>query len=363
LATGAQLNTPRGVRIFAPGTAQESLYFSDTGNNRIRRIRFIDGKYVIDTVAGDGQPGYSGDGGLAVNAKINDPEGLAFDSQGVLYIADRGNSVERAVSLDGLIHTVVGDGTYNFRGDGGPAHLASLEGPFDLAFNAVGDMFITDLYAHRIREVLTSSPTVQANPTSLDFTAPAGSHALQQAIMMTGSIPNFFFSDFVVASAATWLSVTPLAANAPGPIQVTADPTRLTPGQYHGTVEMVAPYGNPTIQQIPVTFTVTKAGSASVAVSPSSLQFQYVAGQAAASKTLNISNAGGGSLVLSVKASTNNGKWLSASAGSVRPSCGRRGAATSMLLWSGAWIAGAGPWPTSSGHCTSCRPSGSGLSL
>ncbi len=317
LAAGAQLNTPRGVRIFAPGTAQESLYISDTGNNRIRRIRFIGGKYVIDTVAGSGQAGYSGDGGRAVNAKINDPEGLAFDSQGVLYIADRGNSVVRAVTPDGLINTVVGDGSYNFRGDGGPANKASLEGPFDLTFDAGGNLLITDLYTHRIREVLTTSPAVEANPTSLAFTAPAGSRAAQQTIAVMGSIPNFVFGALVAPGGTSWLGVTPLAANAPAAIQVTADPSGLAPGQYHANVQIVAPFENPALLAIPVTFTVTKAGAPSVAVGPSALQFQFVAGQAAASKILNISNSGGGSLALSVRASTNNGKWLSASVATV----------------------------------------------
>ncbi len=315
-AAAAQLNAPRGVRVFAPGTSQESVYFSDAGNNRVRRIRFVQGQFVIDTVAGNGIAGYSGDGAQATNASINLPEGLAFDSFGYLYIADRGNSVVRAVSPDGVIGTLAGNGFYNFTGDGGPARFASFEGPFDLAFDPGGNLLISDLYAHRVREVLVNKPTVQANPASLAFTAPAGSSAVQQTISITGSIPNFIYGG-IVANGSDWLSATPLIAYAPGGIQVTADPSALAPGVYDGTVDVVAASSDPVITPIPVTFTVTQPGAPSVAASPSALRFQFVAASPSSLQTLSISNAGGGSLALSVTAATNIGTWLSTSAASV----------------------------------------------
>jgi len=316
LSATAQLNFPQGLRIFAPGTTEESLYFSDTGNNRVRRIRFINSQYVIDTVAGNGKAGYSGDGGQATSASLNQPVGLAFDSSGALYIADRGNSVVRAVTPQGVISTVVGNGLYSFSGDGGPAQQASLEGPFDLTFDKSGNLLITDLYTNRIREVLTTKPSVQANPGSLAFTAPAGSRAVQQTISVTGSIPNFVFGA-AAASGSSWLSVTPILANAPAGIQATADPSGLAPGPYNGTVNILAPNENPPVITVPVTFTVTQPGAPSVAVMPTALRFQFVAGAAASSQTLSISNAGGGSLPLSVRTSTSIGAWLSASVASV----------------------------------------------
>jgi uncharacterized protein (TIGR03437 family) len=318
LASAALLNAPEGLRIFPPaGMPGEALYFSDTGNNVIRRIRYINKQYVIDTYAGNGQAGYSGDGGQATSASLNEPEGLAFDSSGVLYIADRLNSVVRAVTPDGVISTVAGNGIYGFSGDGGPANQASLEGPFDLTFDAAGNLLITDLYTNRIREVLTTRPAVQANPASLAFTAPAGSSAVEQTISVMGTIPNFVFGA-VVAGGSTWLSVTPIAANAPAGIQVMADPSGLAPGPHNGTVEILAPYENPPLIKVPVTFTVTQAGAPSVAVMPTALRFQFVQGSGAASQTLSISNAGGGSLTLDVNISTNMGTWLSASAASLK---------------------------------------------
>ncbi len=116
LASAALLNAPEGLRIFPPASIPgQALYFSDTGNNVVRRIRYINNEYVIDTYAGNGKPGYSGDGGQATNASLNEPEGLAFDSSGVLYIADRLNSVVRAVTADGVISTVVGNGIYGLQ--------------------------------------------------------------------------------------------------------------------------------------------------------------------------------------------------------------------------------------------------------
>jgi trimeric autotransporter adhesin len=315
-SVAAQLNGPQGVRIFAPGTPQEAVYFSDTGNNRVRRIRFINSQFVIDTVAGNGNAGYSGDGGPATNASLNQPEGLAFDSAGVLYIADTGNTVVRAVNSKGVISTVVGNGSYNFSGDGGPPQQASLEAPFDLTFDAGGNLLITDFFTNRIREVLTTRPAVQANPVSLAFTAPAGSRGVQQTISVTGSIPNFAFGA-AVASGSSWLSVTPVSANAPSDIQVTADPSRLAPGPYNGTLQIQAPNENPPVIAIPVAFTVTEPGAPSVAVTPTAFRFQFVTGTPAASQTLSISNAGGGSLSLSVTTSTSIGAWLSSSATSV----------------------------------------------
>ena len=119
-ASQAQLNMPEGLRVFAPGTSQEAVYFSDTGNNSVRRIRSVGGTYEIDTVAGSGRPGYSGDRGQAIRATLNFPLGLAFDSAGNLYISDHLNTVVRQVTPGGVISTVAGNGVYGFSGDGAP---------------------------------------------------------------------------------------------------------------------------------------------------------------------------------------------------------------------------------------------------
>ena len=127
-----------------------NLYIADAGNQRIRKV---DAAGVITTVAGDGTPGFGGDGGPAVAARLNGPRGVALDAAGNLYIADLGNQRIRKVDAAGGISTVAGDGTPGFGGDGGPAVAAQLSFPRDVALDAAGNLYIADLGNQRIRKV------------------------------------------------------------------------------------------------------------------------------------------------------------------------------------------------------------------
>jgi sugar lactone lactonase YvrE len=130
--------------------AEGNLYIADTGNHRIRRIT-TDG--MIETVAGSGTPGFSGDGGPATSAELNRPVDIAFDAEGNLYIADTYNSCVRVVK-GGTIETFAGQcGVRGFDGDGGPPTEAKLDRPYGIGLNAQGDVFVVDTYNHRIRVV------------------------------------------------------------------------------------------------------------------------------------------------------------------------------------------------------------------
>ena len=144
-ATEAALSSPRGLAFDRDG----NLYIADS-SYRVRRVG-RDGK--ITTVAGSGERGFSGDGGPAVRASLAEPEGIAFDSQGNLYIADGFNHRVRRVSPDGVITTIAGNGQRAFSGDGGPAREASLAGPKGLGFDAAGNLYIADAENDRIRRV------------------------------------------------------------------------------------------------------------------------------------------------------------------------------------------------------------------
>ncbi len=145
-AVAAQLFAPRGV---APDGAG-NLYIADWGNSRIRKV---DPAGVITTVAGDGTPGYGGDGGAATEAQLNYPIGVALDGAGNLYIADRNNHRIRKVDAAGAISTVAGDGTNGYGGDGGPAVGAQLSNPQGVAVDGAGNLYITDWSNRRIRKV------------------------------------------------------------------------------------------------------------------------------------------------------------------------------------------------------------------
>jgi DNA-binding CsgD family transcriptional regulator/sugar lactone lactonase YvrE len=149
-ATGAQLWRPAGLAI-QPVTGD--VYIADSGNNRIRKV---DRGGIITTVAGVTNTYYgdSGDDGLAINARLSFPSGVAVDRQGTIFIADTGNNRLRRVTGSGVIVRLAGTGAAGFAGDGGNALLAQFKAPEGITLDAEGDLFIADAVNHRIRELL-----------------------------------------------------------------------------------------------------------------------------------------------------------------------------------------------------------------
>jgi sugar lactone lactonase YvrE len=146
LATQAWLGSPSGVAV----DANSNIYIADSSNHRIRKVS-ADG--IITTVAGNGNAGFSGDGDEAILAELNRPSDIAFDSQGNLYIADTINQRIRKVTLDGTITTLAGTGSRGFEGDGAAATQAKLYDPSGIALDTVGNLYIADTFNHRIRKV------------------------------------------------------------------------------------------------------------------------------------------------------------------------------------------------------------------
>jgi sugar lactone lactonase YvrE len=143
-----RVNNPYGL-VIGP---DRRLYFCDLDNQRIRRLDLKTGRTV--TVAGNGQKGYSGDGGPAAAASLNMPHEIQFDSAGSVYIAERDNHVVRKVDAKtGGISTVAGTGAPGFSGDGGPATRAQLRHPHSIAVDRGGRLLICDTGNHRVRRV------------------------------------------------------------------------------------------------------------------------------------------------------------------------------------------------------------------
>ncbi len=153
-AVRAELDSPQGVAV----NAQGDVFIADTYNDVVREVT---PRGFISTYAGNGNPGYRGDNGPAGKAELSSPTGLALDSSGNLYIADSGNNVIRRVSTNGVITTVAGNvaadqasgGLGGFSGDGGPATSARLDSPQGVALDQAGDLFIADTFNNAIREV------------------------------------------------------------------------------------------------------------------------------------------------------------------------------------------------------------------
>jgi sugar lactone lactonase YvrE len=146
LAAAAQLDRAIDVAVDSSG----NLYIADTNNNRIRKVSATG---IISTVAGTGTAGFGGDGGLATAAQLNGPVDVAVDSLGILYIADANNNRIRKVSAAGIMTTVAGNGTPGFGGDGGLATAAQLNGPQFGAIDSSGNLYIADFGNKRIRKV------------------------------------------------------------------------------------------------------------------------------------------------------------------------------------------------------------------
>jgi trimeric autotransporter adhesin len=146
LATVAQLNQPWGLAADQAG----NVYLADSQNHSVRKI---DPQGIITTVVGNGTRGYSGDGGPATVAKLSQPKGVALDSVGNLYIADSDNHVLRKVSSQGKIVTIAGNNTPGYRGDGGPATLAQLHLPVSVTIDQADNLYIADQHNHVIRKI------------------------------------------------------------------------------------------------------------------------------------------------------------------------------------------------------------------
>ncbi len=144
--TSAALSFPFGITLDSSG----DLFIADTSNYRVREV-FTNN--IIATVAGNGASSYSGDGGGAVSAQISGPEGISTDRFGNLYFADTSNNVVREIQTNGVINTVAGNGALGYSGDNGTATSAELSGPQGLAVDASGDLFIGDTGNYRVREV------------------------------------------------------------------------------------------------------------------------------------------------------------------------------------------------------------------
>jgi trimeric autotransporter adhesin len=151
-ATDAELNYPWDVVVDGSG----NIYISDASNNRIRKVNGVSG--IISTIAGNGTPGFNADGIQATASEMNSPAGITLYKNTTLYIADRANERIRVVNLStGIINTIAGNGTAGYYGDGSAASLAELFEPNAVATDTSGNVYVADFYNNVVRKVFIST--------------------------------------------------------------------------------------------------------------------------------------------------------------------------------------------------------------
>jgi uncharacterized protein (TIGR03437 family) len=199
IATVAQLSAS-DVAVDSAG----NLYIADYGNNRIRKLSAAG---QITTVAGNGTPGFSGDNGLATSAQLNSPGGIAVDSAGNLYIADSMNNRIRKVA-GGVIATVAGNGTAGFNGERGPATSAQLNNPNSLAVDPAGNVYIADTDNWSIRVLTPTGPlcAYSVSPTALQAPASGGS--------LTVGIQTSAACTWAVSGLPAWMTLSGASSGA-----------------------------------------------------------------------------------------------------------------------------------------------------
>jgi len=359
-AVDARINYPYGI-VVDPGG---NIIFSDSDNHRIRRI---DTRGIITTIAGKGVPAFAGDGGRAIDASLNFPASLAFNAAGELLIADYSNHRIRAISSTGIIRTIGGTGAsiasgdgrpateaairfphgmavdrdgniyitqdgsgairridssgiistfagairYGFSGDGGSPLAASFTRPAGLAVAANGDLYIADSRNNRIRVVRNLALTTTLAPSPVTLTAVAGSAASTPVrLNLTSPIAGLPYTVAVTygQSARDWLSIATSSDTAPATFSLTANASALGAGRYTATINVTTnPAGtsNPVSVSLDVTETAPR-----LRLSSESISISRPEASPPETTALEVRNDGGG--ILSYRVSS-VGPWLKVS--------------------------------------------------
>jgi sugar lactone lactonase YvrE len=281
-ATNAQFN---GVNFFAMDAAN-NLYISDNGNHRIRKVSTSG---TITTIAGSASgPGFSGDGGPATNAQLNNPAGAAVDASGNVYIADAINYRIRKIDASGIIRTIAGTGAASYSGDGGAATAAALDYPQDFAFDINHNLVFDDIQNFRIRSLsINSLPRFTSGAShSLIVCKDSAARAINSLLAIvdsdiaqteTWSILNApahgSLGSFPASSASTGGVVTPAAltyASVTGYTGSDSFVVQVTDGTDFDTIKVMV-----TVHDCHLGFTTINSGNEGFSIAPSPSQGSF----------------------------------------------------------------------------------------
>jgi uncharacterized protein (TIGR03437 family) len=326
-ATSAQLDgssTFTGIAADASG----NVYISDATKGIVRKINSAG---IITTIAGNGSPGFAGDNGPATAAQLQDPQGLAVDASGNLYIADNRNNRVRKVNAAGVITTVAGNGNAVASGDGGLATAAAAPGPASVALDAAGNLYIAE-GGTDIRKVDTAGKisTVAGQNQVRNFSGdggPATAAALKNPLGLgVDSSGNLYIADsqngrvrkvdaagiITTIAGITGNASSPLGDGGPSTSAYVPVPTGVALDAA-GNVYVSSPGAGGRVRKI--------AMATALSVSPASLSFSFITGGSnPAPQTVSVTSSIGTMSFTAVGSVTSGGSWLSVtSSGSTAP--------------------------------------------
>ncbi|MEX2263976.1 MAG: IPT/TIG domain-containing protein [Bryobacteraceae bacterium] len=306
-ALEAELNSPEGITLDGRG----GLLVCDFQNHVVRRIDLATG--TITRFAGDGLNGYDYDGRQAVEASLSGPVAATVDAAGNVYIADSGVHVVRVVAPSGIISTFAGSGSPGFGGDGGPALLAKFDGP--LGISAFGsDIYVCDSTNYRIRRLFRRSVenSLLVEPRRFSFRAVENGELPTDQLMVLRSAALGLRTTWSLGggtdSGGVWLYATELEGATPAANFISVDPTGLPPGTYTGAIIVSSP--GLADQRVPVDLEIAPAtGERRVQLAPNLLQFP-LSREAQAVQQLSVASSGRAALAWSIRR-VNSSPWLS----------------------------------------------------
>ncbi len=364
-ASNATFRYPLGVAVDSSGV----IYVADSDSNVVRRIG-MDGN--ITTYAGTGTAGFSGDNGPANAAQLSGPSQLAIDTNGNLLICDRDNNRIRQVASDGTITTVAGTGVGNTTGDGGPAVQANINSPFAIASDNAGGYYVVTSSAGRLRHVDSAGniSTIAGNGVALNQGdgGPAGQALLEADAVAVDSFGNVFLSSFnsdsirvilsfkpslyltresfasfpgsnvaltlvsggamsapqsysvaggftgIVFNASAdqpWIVLANTQGTTPATMSFTVDPSALAAGSYKGKILLTRTGTTESFAEVVVSLNVVTSLPPKLTAQPQGMSLSAAIGETTSqSQTLQVSNAGSGTLNYQIFADGNGAKSL-----------------------------------------------------
>ena len=246
---------PAGIAV----DSARNVYVTDAGDNRVRKLTPAGSTWTISTIAGNGQSGYSGDGGIATNATLRNPFGVSVDNKsGTIYVADTSNN--------------------------------------------------------RIRAIQTVPPALSVSPSSLAFTVNQGGALSDPATfdVAASSFGHLAGLLFTASSSQSWISVSPALGSTPATLRVTVDPSSLTAKTYNETVTITAPGANPPVQTVSIVVTVNAPPPPDLSVDTTVINAGLNAGGQPLTRQIQVVNRGGQQPQVTATASMQSGAgWLS----------------------------------------------------